>query len=317
MAQTVVFVHNLVKSFGQTYALDGFDLHVERGEVHGLLGPDHCGKTTLLRILVGLARPDKSSGPVQVLGADAGREHPALFQRLAYVPTEVALWPHLTGWQTLNLLASLRGLFDDKYCQELVELFTLPLDQPVATFSRTQMQTLVLVTAFASQAELLFLDEPWLHLDRQARWHLTACIRQARSAGRTVILTSRYLGDAERVCDSVTFIKDGRAAQTGRLSEFGNIARVPVALQTKQPTNQLANLPGVHRFEQLGAVTHFTVDTPHLGTVISAAAPLGIIELVCQSPTLGDYFFEQFGLDYAPVEFTQSELAADNLEPGL
>src|SRR5689334_5927554 len=140
-------VDALVKTFGRTRALDGLDLTVRTGEVHGFLGPNGAGKTTTLRVLLGLLRAD--SGRVDVLGADPWAEPVALHRRLAYVPGDVALWPHLTGGEVIDLLGRLRGSQDPKRRTELLERFDLDPKRKVGSYSKGNRQKVALVAALA------------------------------------------------------------------------------------------------------------------------------------------------------------------------
>ena len=156
-------VSRLVKTFGRTSALDGLDLTVHTGEVHGFVGPNGSGKTTTIRILLGVLRAD--AGQVTVLGGDPWDDAVALHRRLAYVPGEVNLWPKLTGGEVIDLLARLRGDLDPRRRDELLERFELDPTKKARSYSKGNRQKVALVAALASSAELLILDEPTSGLD--------------------------------------------------------------------------------------------------------------------------------------------------------
>src|SRR5919206_1437405 len=155
---TVIQIAGLEKTFGRVRALDGLDLEVAAGEVHGLLGPNGAGKTTTLRILLGLLRAD--AGHAELLGGDPWRDATALHRRLAYVPGDVTLWPSLSGGEVIDLLGQLRGGLDEGRRAELLERFDLDPRKKARTYSKGNRQKVALVAALASDPELLVLDEP-------------------------------------------------------------------------------------------------------------------------------------------------------------
>ncbi|HEU5111383.1 MAG TPA: ABC transporter ATP-binding protein, partial [Micromonosporaceae bacterium] len=203
----------LVKTFGSTRALDGLDLTVPAGEVHGFLGPNGAGKTTTIRILLGLLRRD--GGAATVLGLDPWRDAVALHRRLAYVPGEVNLWPNLTGGEVIDLLGTLRGGLDERRRAELLERFALDPTKRCRAYSKGNRQKVALVAAFASDVDLYLLDEPTSGLDPLMETVFQDVVRERRAAGRTVLLSSHVLSEVEALCDRVTIIRAGRAAETG------------------------------------------------------------------------------------------------------
>src|SRR6476619_6087963 len=177
-------VDALVKTFGRTRALDGLDLTVHTGEVHGFLGPNGAGKSTTLRVLLGLLRAD--SGTVRLLGGDPWADATALHRRLAYVPGDVTLWPNLSGGEVIDLLGRLRGGLNAKRRTELLERFDLDPSKKGRTYSKGNRQKVALVAALASDVELLILDEPTSGLDPLMEAVFRQVIREERERGRTV-----------------------------------------------------------------------------------------------------------------------------------
>jgi ABC-2 type transport system ATP-binding protein len=210
---TAISVEALSKSFGHTKALDGLDLEVATGEIHGFLGPNGSGKTTTLRILLGLLRPD--SGRATVLGGDPWRDATELHRRLAYVPGDVNLWPGLTGGEVIDLLGRLRGGLDEQRKSVLLERFQLDPSKKGRTYSKGNRQKVALIAALASNVELFLLDEPTGGLDPLMEAEFRSFIREDQANGRTVLLSSHILAEVEALCDRVSIIREGRNVETG------------------------------------------------------------------------------------------------------
>src|SRR5580693_1957878 len=235
-------VSGLRKDYGKTVALDGLDLTVAAGEVHGFLGPNGSGKTTTIRILLGLLRP--SGGTARLLGADPWRAAVPLHRRLAYVPGDVTLWPGLTGGEIIDLLGRLRGGLDPRRRQALTERFQLDPAKKARAYSKGNRQKVALIAALASDAELLLLDEPTAGLDPLMEATFRDCITEERQAGRTVLLSSHILAEAEALSDRVTIIRAGRTVETGTLAEMRHLTRDLVDAELAGPV-RLDGLPGV------------------------------------------------------------------------
>ena len=216
---TVVQARSLVKTFGSVRALDGLDLSVVPGEVHGFIGPNGAGKSTTIRILLGLMRA--SGGVVTLFGEDPWRCAPELHRRLAYVPGDVSLWPNLTGGETIDLLLRMRGVdLGTTKRDEFVQRFGLDPTKRGRAYSKGNRQKVALVAAFAADVELLILDEPTSGLDPLLENVFGECVREVRERGTTVLLSSHILSEVEKLADRVTIIRDGRAVRTGTLTEL-------------------------------------------------------------------------------------------------
>ena len=233
---TAISAHNVVKTFGATRALDGLDLAVETGEVHGFLGPNGAGKSTTIRILLGLMRAD--AGELRLLGGDPWREAATLHRRLAYVPGDVNLWPNLTGGEAIDLLSRLRGGIDEKRRASLLERFDLDPTKKARSYSKGNRQKVALVAALASDAELLLLDEPTSGLDPLMEATFQEVVREIREEGRTILLSSHILAEAEALCDRVSIIRSGRIVQTGSLAELRQLTRTTVLVATELPVER-------------------------------------------------------------------------------
>src|SRR6476661_5741773 len=239
----VISIAGLVKRFGSTIALDGLDLDVEPGTVHGFLGPNGAGKSTTIRVLLGLLRAD--AGTVRLLGGDPWHDAVALHRRLAYVPGDVSLWPKLTGGETIDLLARLRGDADPARRDELVERFELDPTKRARTYSKGNRQKVALMAGLASRAELLVLDEPTSGLDPLMEAAFRECVNDERHDGRTILLSSHILAEAEALADRVTIIREGRAVETGTLAGMRHLATISVDAELARPA-RLDGLAGVH-----------------------------------------------------------------------
>jgi ABC-2 type transport system ATP-binding protein len=217
----------LIKTFGQTRALDGLDLTVRTGEVHGFLGPNGAGKTTTIRILLGLTRA--TSGTARLLDRDPWSDATELHKRLAYVPGDVTLWPNLSGGEAIDLLGRMRGGIDKARKAELLERFDLDPRKKARTYSKGNRQKVALVAALASDVELLLLDEPTSGLDPLMEEVFREVVQQVSDRdGRTVLLSSHILSEVEALCDRVTIIRAGRAVESGTLSELRHLTRTSI-----------------------------------------------------------------------------------------
>jgi len=290
-----ISVTGLVKTFGKTRALDRLDLSVRTGEVHGFLGPNGAGKSTTLRVLLGLIRAD--SGGARLLGGDPWREAVKLHRRLAYVPGDVTLWPNLTGGEVIDLLGRMRGGLDKGRRTELLERFELDPGKKSRTYSKGNRQKVALVAALAFDAELLLLDEPTSGLDPLMEAAFRGCIEEERRSGRTVLLSSHILSEVEALCDRVTIIKDGKAVESGTLSEMRHLSRTSISAELERTPVGLAGLPGVHDLEVEGDRVRCRVDAAGLDGLLSHLTPFGVRSLISQPPTLEDLFLRHYGTE--------------------
>jgi ABC-2 type transport system ATP-binding protein len=287
-------IRALRKSFGRTTALDGLDLEVRAGEVHAFLGPNGAGKTTTIRILLGLLKAD--AGQAVVLGGDPWRDAVALHRRLAYVPGDVTLWPGLSGGEIIDLLGRLRGGLDPKRRQELTERFDLDPTKKARAYSKGNRQKVALIAALASDAELLLLDEPTAGLDPLMEATFRECVNDERHDGRTILLSSHILAEAEALSDRVTIIRDGRAVETGTLAEMRHLTREYVDAELAGPLS-LEHVPGVHDLETQGTRVRCQVDHAALTDVLARLTASGVRSLTCRPPTLEELFLRHYSTE--------------------
>ena len=290
-----ISARGLEKSFGPTRALDGLDLEVRSGEVHGFLGPNGAGKTVTIRTLLGLLRHD--AGEVSVLGADPWRDAVDLHRRIAYVPGDTNLWPGLTGGEIIDVLGGLHGGLDPARRDRLVERFGLDLRKKARSYSKGNRQKVALVAALSSDAELFILDEPTSGLDPLMEAVFQDEVAHLRAEGRTVLLSSHILAEVEKLCDRITIIRKGRAVQSGSLDELRHLTRTTISAKVERPPTLLAELTGVHDLRVRDGQVDFDVDTDHLDDAVRHLTDLGLTSLTSNPPTLEELFLRHYGDD--------------------
>lgn len=294
---TAVAISGLRKTFGRTTALDGLDLDVRRGEVHGFLGPNGAGKTTTIRVLLGLLRPD--SGSVELLGGDPWRDAVALHRRLAYVPGDVELWPNLTGGEAIDVFARLRAAVNTTRREELIERFDLDPTKKARTYSKGNRQKVALIAALASDADLFLLDEPTAGLDPLMEVVFQDVVAEVKARGGTVLLSSHILAQVEKLADRVSIIRSGRVVQTGTLTELRHLTRTTVEAVTERPIGDLSALAGVHNVITEDGRVRFDVDTDALDAAIAAVSRAGVRALTSHPPTLEELMLRHYGDELA------------------
>ncbi|WP_084956520.1 ABC transporter ATP-binding protein [Thermoactinospora rubra] len=282
----------LTKAFGRTQALNGLDLTVHTGEVHGFLGPNGAGKTTTIRILLGLLKAD--SGTARLLGGDPWRDATDLHRRLAYVPGDVTLWPNLSGGEVIDLLGRLRGGLDPRRRDDLLTRFDLDPRKKGRTYSKGNRQKVALVAALASDVDLLILDEPTSGLDPLMEEVFRQVIQEERDRGRTVLLSSHILSEVEALCDRVTIIRAGRTVETGTLTELRHLSRTSIEAELTGPIDGLATLKGVHDLHAHNGKVRFDVDADQLAPVLRHLGEAGVRNLISQPPTLEQLFLRHY-----------------------
>lgn len=289
-------VEGLHKSFGHVHALDGLDLTVHTGEIHGFLGPNGAGKSTTIKVLLGLLHVD--AGTVRVLGANPWADSTSLHRRLAYVPGDVTLWPQLSGGEVIDLLGRIRGGLDPRRRDELVERFELDPRKKASTYSTGNRRKVALVAALAANVELLILDEPTAGLDPLMEAAFRESLLEQRAAGRTVLLSSHILSEVEAACDRVSIIRHGKTEQSGTLAELRHLTRTSITATVAEPPDGLARLDGLHDVHIEGTVegitVRCTVDRERLAELMTRLSALGLRDLVAQPPSLEELFLRHY-----------------------
>lgn len=303
---TVIRTRGLQKHFGRTVALDGLDLTVESGEIHGFLGPNGAGKTTTLRILLGLARA--SGGEATLFGHDPWTDAADLHRRLAYVPGDVSLWPNFTGGEAVDLLSRLRGGTSDTAAyrrrkERLMDAFQFDPRKRGRSYSKGNRQKVALIAAFSTPAELYLLDEPTSGLDPLMEQVFNREIARVVDEGSTVLLSSHILSEVEELCDRVSIIRAGRTVESGTLAELRHLTRTEIAFVHRPgQESTIAAIDGTHDLVIDSGRVRFTVDSDRVASVLPELARLEVQGLTVAPPSLEDLFLRHYGDELATVE---------------
>jgi ABC-2 type transport system ATP-binding protein len=289
----IIETSGLTKRFGRSVALDGLDLAVREGEVHGFLGPNGAGKSTTLRILLGLVR--RSGGAATVLGRDPWADAVAVHRDLAYVPGDVSLWPNLSGGEAIDLLTRMRGGADPDLRARLIRDFDFDPRKKARGYSKGNRQKVALIAAFARRARLYLLDEPTSGLDPLMEEVFRREVERVRGEGATVLLSSHILSEVERLCERVTIIRAGKAVESGTLADLRHLTRTSFRVVSSASADALARIDGVHDVQQQGDALAFDVDTEALGAVLPELAAAGVTGLTVTPPSLEELFLRHYG----------------------
>jgi ABC-2 type transport system ATP-binding protein len=296
---TIIRTDKLTKAYGVHRGITELDLDVTEGEIFGFLGPNGAGKTTTMRVLLDLIRP--TSGRAEVFGIETTVDPVAIHRRVGYLPGEFDLYDRLTGADTITYFANLRGGVDAGYVAELVERLDLDPSRRFKEYSKGNKQKVGLVVALQHRPDLLILDEPTSGLDPLVQQTFFELVREARTEGRTIFLSSHIIDEVDRTCDRVAIIREGRLVQVDRIEAIRQLAYHHVELTFSGPvaTAVFEPIPGVSEVTAEGDVITMRVNGP-IGSVIAAAASHGLIDVVSREPNLEDVFLAQYG-DHTPA----------------
>jgi ABC-2 type transport system ATP-binding protein len=289
--EPVIDTQGLTKRYGDTLALDTLDLTVQPGEVYGYLGPNGSGKTTTIRLLLGLHRP--TAGRSQLFGIDAWQDPVGAHRRVAYVAGEPSLWPSLTSAETFAYLARLHGGHDEVYRDLLVERFQLDPHKKVRALSKGNRQKVQLVAALATRADLLMLDEPTSGLDPLMEVAFRETIREASERGQAVFLSSHILSEVEALCDRVGILRAGRLVDEGTLAQLRHLGAQTIEVTFAGPAPDLGGLPGV-RVASAGQNALRCEVSGGVGPLIAALAEHPVVALTSREPSLEEIFLHHY-----------------------
>ncbi|MEW6224677.1 MAG: ABC transporter ATP-binding protein [Chloroflexota bacterium] len=291
---SVIETEKLTKFYGTHRGIVDVDLAVEEGEIYGFLGPNGAGKTTTIRLLLDLIRP--TSGRASVFGIETTVDPVAIHRRVGYLPGEFALFDRLTGGETIDYFANLRGGVDPLYQADLVARFDLDPSRRFKEYSKGNKQKVGLVIALQHRPDLLVLDEPTSGLDPLVQQTFFALLRETVAEGRSAFLSSHILDEVERTCDRVAIVRDGRLVAVDRVEALRGLAHHEVDLRfaAPVPASAFASLPGVTDVVAIDDRLTMRV-TGSMAPVVEAAAGRGLIDFETREPSLEQTFLAQYG----------------------
>jgi ABC-2 type transport system ATP-binding protein len=290
----VIQTEQLTKSYGEHRGIVDVDLEVPEGQVFGFLGPNGAGKTTTIRTVLDLIRPTR--GRALVFGIESSVDPVAIHRRVGYIPGEFTLYDRLTAGQTIDYFANLRGGVDRAYQQSLIERLEIDPKRRYKELSKGNKQKIGLVIALQHRPELLILDEPTSGLDPLVQQSFFELVREARSEGRTVFLSSHILSEVERTADRVAIIREGRLVKVDSVEGLRDLAHHQVELRFAGavPIAAFEQLAGVSDLAAEGHVLRLRVSGP-ITPVVRAAAQYELLDFVSREPTLEETFLAQYG----------------------
>ena len=297
----VIHTSALTKHYGHTHALDGLNLEVAEGEIHGFLGPNGAGKSTTIRILLGLARA--TGGSASVFGADPWQNEVELHRRIASVPGDVSVWPNLSGGEAIDFLARLRGTHTKNRGyraekQRLLDAFQLDPRKKGRAYSKGNRQKVALVAAFFVPADLYILDEPTSGLDPLMEVVFRDEIQRVHERGATVLLSSHILSEVELLCDRVSIIRAGRIVESGTLSQLRHLTRTEISFAAND-ASALVGIPSAHDGSLADGRARFTIDSDAVASVLPLLAARDVTGLRIAPPSLEELFLRHYGDDLA------------------
>ena len=284
----------LTKSYGRHRGIVDVDLTVSEGEAFGFLGPNGAGKTTTIRTLLDHIRP--TSGRATIFGIETTVDPVAIHRRVGYLPGEFALYDRLTGGQTIEYFANLRGGVDPLYQADLIARLDIDPSRRFKEYSKGNKQKIGLVIALQHRPDLLMLDEPTSGLDPLVQQEFYAIIREAKAEGRTVFLSSHILSEVEKTCDRVAIIRDGRLVRVDRVEALRDLAHHQVELRFTGPVPaaEFEALPGVSEVVAEDHVLRMRV-SGGITPVVRAAARYELADFVSREPSLEEIFLAEYG----------------------
>lgn len=290
----------LTKKFGDFTALKGVDIEVGKGEVYGFIGPNGAGKSTTIRILLGLLKA--TSGKAEIFGQDVWEDAVEIHKRVAYVPGDVNLWPNLTGGEVIDLFVKLRGGNGKTRREELIRKFALDPSKKCRTYSKGNRQKVALIAALSMEADLYILDEPTSGLDPLMERVFQDWVAEAKSRGKSILLSSHILSEVEKLCDKVAIIRQGEIVESGTLRDLRHLTGSILMVETKRQMPLLHELKGVNGIQENKGVVSFQVDAEELDQVIRYISGFGIVRLESSMPTLEELFMRHYEGENATEE---------------
>ncbi|MEN1969535.1 ABC transporter ATP-binding protein [Lentibacillus sp. N15] len=289
---TVLQLNKVSKKFGKFQALDQISLELKEGEIYGFIGPNGAGKSTTIRILLGMLKA--TSGNATLFGKDVWKDAAEIHKRCTYVPGDVHIWPNLTGGEVIDVLMKMNGNYSEQNRDEWVERFEFDPTKKARSYSKGNRQKIALIAAFASEADLFILDEPTSGLDPLMEHTFQQGVREAKQAGKTVLLSSHILSEVEKLCDRVAIIRRGKIIEKGTLDDMRHLTRLQMQVKTRENPKELAQIPGVHQLQETAGLFSFQADTAHMEGIIDYLSKYGVQEMESTPPTLEDLFLRHY-----------------------
>lgn len=290
---SIIQIENLTKSFGQFKALEDVNLEVKQGEIHGFIGPNGAGKSTTIRVLLGMLKAD--TGNITIFGKDTWQEAVSIHSRIAYVPGDANLWPNLTGGQIIDLFLNMRNsTINNKLREELIKYFELDPTKKCRTYSKGNLQKVLIISALASDADIYILDEPTSGLDPLMERKFQNYLLDLKAQGKTILLSSHILSEVEKLCDHVSIIRKGKIIEEGTLEELRHLTRTNFEVTSSENLEGLENIEGIHQVERENTTTTFQVDSENVNEVIQLLSQYKITHLTSAPPRLEDLFIRYY-----------------------
>ena len=290
---SIIQIENLTKAFGQFIALEDVNLEVKQGEIHGFIGPNGAGKSTTIRVLLGMLKAD--TGNITIFGKDTWQEAVSIHSRIAYVPGDANLWPNLTCGQIIDLFLNMRNsTIDNKRRDELIKYFELDPTKKCRTYSKGNLQKVLIISALASDADIYILDEPTSGLDPLMERKFQNYLLDLKAQGKTILLSSHILSEVEKLCDHVSIIRKGKIIEEGTLEELRHLTRTNFEVTSPENLEGLENIEGIHQVERENTTTTFQVDSENVNEVIQLLSQYKITHLTSAPPRLEDLFIRYY-----------------------
>ncbi len=291
----VIKIQGLTKSYGNVQALFGVDLEVKQGEVFGFLGPNGSGKTTTIRCMLDLIRPQ--GGTISVLGLNPQAEPEAIKARVGYLPGELHLDENMTARQVFRYLNRLRGNRSNwDFIQELSERLKLELKTPIKNFSKGNKQKVGVVQALMHRPELLLLDEPTGGLDPLMQQEALRMLAEAQGGGATVFFSSHIISEVQAVADRAAIIREGKIVEVVETASLLNRSMRQVRIRFQQPTdvNALFNLPGVELLAQDDGLSVLLQVEGEMDALVKTLAQYPVSDFETQRTSLEEIFLAYY-----------------------
>lgn len=284
----------MTKFYGRKRGLLNLSLEIRPGEIFGYLGPNGSGKTTTMRILLDFIRP--THGKAAILGMDTRTNSVAIKHRVGYLPGDLGIYENLTGRELLIYLSNLRGGIDWIYAESLAERLALDLSRTIRVLSKGNKQKLGLLQAFMHKPELLILDEPTSGLDPLMQQEFYLMVRDAKSEGRTVFLSSHVLAEVERIADRVGIIREGQLVLEEEVSTLKDkaVRQLELHFADRVPIEVFIGLPGVRNVSVEKNILQCRVEGS-VNTLIKAASQFEVTNINTYEPDLEDIFLSYYG----------------------